>query len=111
MLRILTESRYGAGGRRLYDEVRQRARGAKTWLLDAQVPQTEIESLLAQSSGCNTNVLALFSASGAFRGNVSLPGAYPALLAALRERGARSCLWRSVVLILFGLARTQPLSS
>lgn len=83
---ILSEGRYGQGGRRFLDEVRHRSRGAQAWLLDPLTVEPEIEAMLAKGANCSVHVIAALASSGAYNSAVSLPGAYPRLLELLQQQ-------------------------
>jgi beta-N-acetylhexosaminidase len=85
---VLAESRFGQGGRRLFDEVRSRNKSANAVLLDPSIPQAEIDALVQRSSNCSANVVAAFVSVSAYRGNVALAGSYPALVESLMKARA-----------------------
>ena len=83
---ILSESRYGQGGRRFLDEVRQRSRASQAYLLDPLTVQPEVDAMLAKAGNCSVHVIAALASSGAYNGATSLPGAYPKLLESLLQQ-------------------------
>lgn len=85
---ILSDSRYGQGGRKFLDEIRQRSRSAQAWLLDPLTAQAEVDQMLSQTSGCSVNVVAAFATTGAYKSETPLPGNYGALLNTLQSRTA-----------------------
>jgi beta-N-acetylhexosaminidase len=85
---ILTESRQGQQGRRMLEEIRARNKQMQTFLLDPDVPQPEIDDVLARTMDCQTNVVAAFVSVAAYQGNVGLRGNYPALVSGLMARTA-----------------------
>jgi beta-N-acetylhexosaminidase len=85
---VLAESRFGQGGRRLFEEVRSRNKSANAVLLDPSIPQVEVDALLQRSSKCSANVVAAFVSVSAYRGNVALAGSYPALVESLMKAPA-----------------------
>jgi beta-N-acetylhexosaminidase len=82
---VLAESRYGQAGRRLLDEIRARAKNGTIQLLDPQVPQIEIDDMLANAASCETHVVAAFASVAAYRGTVGLSPGYAALLQTLMK--------------------------
>jgi len=49
------------------------------------MPPVEIDSLLSQASGCETQVVAAFITAGANRGNISLSGSYGRFVDAMKK--------------------------
>jgi beta-N-acetylhexosaminidase len=84
---VMSESRYGQGGRRLVDEIRSRAKQARVVLLDPQVSQIELSDLVSKASQCQVHIAATFITVGAYRGDVGLSGNYPALMDMLGRSG------------------------
>jgi beta-N-acetylhexosaminidase len=82
-LYVLVENRYGQQGRRLIDEVRARAKNMNVMLLDPQMSGTEMQQQAANAANCEAVVAAAFVTVGAYRGNVTLSGDYPALMQSL----------------------------
>ena len=82
-LYVLVENRYGQQGRRLIDEVRARSKNMNVMLLDPQMSATEMQQQAANAANCETVVTAAFVTVGAYRGNVTLSGDYPALMQSL----------------------------
>ncbi|HYO81346.1 MAG TPA: glycoside hydrolase family 3 N-terminal domain-containing protein, partial [Bryobacteraceae bacterium] len=89
---IMAESRHGQGGRRMQEEIRSRAKGARVALMDAQMPLVEIEDLWSRAEGCSSHVGAAFVTVGAYRGNVALGGSYPALMERMLASGRPTVL-------------------
>ena len=83
---ILSESRYGQGGRRFLDEVRHRSRTAKAWRLDPLTVQPEVDAMLAKATNCSVHVIAALASTGAYNSAASLPGTYPKLLESLQQQ-------------------------
>jgi beta-N-acetylhexosaminidase len=85
---VMSESRYGQGGRRFAEEIRSRTTEARVALLDPQVSVSEMTDLVSKAGQCQTHVAAAFITVGAYRGNVALSGNYPALMEMLVNSGA-----------------------
>jgi beta-N-acetylhexosaminidase len=93
---VLAASRNGQGGRTFLEEIRQRSNEIRTTQLDPLMSQIEIDAALAKTSDCETQVVAAFVSTGAYKGAASLGGNYPALMEALGKGPA------PVVLIALG---------
>jgi beta-N-acetylhexosaminidase len=93
---VLAASRNGQGGRTFLEEIRQRSNEIRTTPLDPLMSQIEIDAALAKTSDCETQVVAAFVSTGAYKGAASLGGNYPALMEALGKGPA------PVVLIALG---------
>jgi len=83
----LSESRYGMQGRRFAEGIRNRVSNARVQLFDPLVPLEEMEQMLENAATCETHVIAAFVTVGAYRGNVSLGGSYPAFLEKIQTKG------------------------
>lgn len=80
---VLSESRYGAQGRKLIEEVQKRSREVRIFPLDPLVPQIEIDAILRKASGCGQNIIAAFASVSAYRGSVALAGNFTSLVTTL----------------------------
>ncbi len=102
---VLSESRYSTQGRRMMDEIAQRAPKAARTLLDPQVPATELDAVAATVSACESTVVGAFSGVAAFQGSVGLNEGYTRLMESLLASG------KPVTLIALGnpyLIRAYP---
>lgn len=83
---VLAENQNGVQGRRFVEEVKARIRQADTIQLDPRMSPLEVSGLSAKADSCKSVVVAAFVSVGAYRGNVALTGAYPALMESLLAR-------------------------
>ncbi len=78
---VLTEHRYSQQGRQFVTELRQRSPQAmKIRVLDPTSSQADLDDAGASAQQCNAVVIAAFVTVNANRGNVALPGEFPALV-------------------------------
>lgn len=82
---VLAESRYGQGGRRFVEEVRQRSKESRVSLLDPEMTKLELDEQLSTASACSTNVVAAFATTGAYRGNITLGENYLGLIESIAK--------------------------
>lgn len=94
---VLAENRYSQQGRKVVEEITARAAGARTHWLDPQLPRVELLELAdSLASTCGTVVVGTFVNASAYRGNVTLLGAYPDFVDTLMRGRA------PVVMVAFG---------
>ncbi len=86
---ILTEGRYSNEGQTLTSELRQRAAN-KLFTLDPSVPDSEIDAVAQNAGACEQIAVLAFASAGAYKGDLALPGSYPALIAGALDR-ERAC--------------------
>jgi beta-N-acetylhexosaminidase len=79
----MTEGRRSQQGIRLIDEVKKRAPGITTTVLDPAMTKTDLDQVAEKVSGCGQIIAAAFVSVSAYRGNVALAGGYPDFLNAL----------------------------
>jgi beta-N-acetylhexosaminidase len=79
----LTEGRRSQQGIRLIDEVKKRAPGITTTVLDPAMTKDDLNQVVDKSSGCGQIIAAAYVSVSAYRGNVALAGGYPDFLNAL----------------------------
>lgn len=83
---VLTENRYSQQGRQLIADLRQRSPQAmKIRVLDPTSSQADLADAAALTSQCKAVVIAAFVTVSAYRGNVALPGEFPALVSGILE--------------------------
>lgn len=92
---ILAEGRYSQQGRVLMQEARARSKNIVIRVLDPTTSQADIDDVIKVGSNCESVVVAAFVTVSAYRGNVALPGSFPAMMAALTKA-------RPVTLVAFG---------
>jgi beta-N-acetylhexosaminidase len=83
---VLVEGRYTQQGRSLLAEVEKRAPQVKTFLLDPQASQAEIDAVTNDSS-CSRFIVVPFVSVAAYRGNVSLAGNHGLVMERLVFKG------------------------
>jgi beta-N-acetylhexosaminidase len=79
----LTEGRRSQQGIRLIDEVKKRAPGVTTFVLDPAMTKADLDQVAEKASSCGQIVAAAYVSVNAYRGNVALAGGYPDFLNAL----------------------------
>jgi beta-N-acetylhexosaminidase len=78
---VLTENRYTQQGRQFITEMRKRSPQAlQVRVLDPTTPQAELLDTIAMAGQCKVVVIAAFVTVSAYRGNVSLPGDFNAMV-------------------------------
>ena len=92
----LGSGRFSVLGRDFIDEVRKRVPQAKATLLDPNLPESEFEIQAAAAASCSTVVVSTYVTSGAYPGQVGLPGNYPEFMARLLANQ------RPIVFVSFG---------
>jgi beta-N-acetylhexosaminidase len=76
----LSEGRRSQQGIRLMDEVKKRAPGISTTVLDPSMSKADLEQVAAKTANCSEIVVAAYVTVAAERGNVALAGEYPDFL-------------------------------
>lgn len=71
----LVEGRYGQQGRQFVEEVRKRAKDSRSAILDATMPEVELEQVRSRMADCQTYVVATYVTFAAYRGYLALGGA------------------------------------
>ena len=84
-LLVLAENRLSTYGRVMISEASRRSPGLRTFWLDSQMPRAEVMGVAAQTDSCSSVVIAAFVNAAAYRGNVSLLGAFPELVDTLAK--------------------------
>jgi beta-N-acetylhexosaminidase len=79
----MTEGRRSQEGIRLIDEVKKRAPGIATTVLDPAMTKEDLDQVAEKASNCGQVIVAAYVSVNAYRGNVALAGGYPDLLNAL----------------------------
>jgi beta-N-acetylhexosaminidase len=79
----MTEGRRSQQGIRLIDEVKKRAPGITTTVLDPAMTKADLDQVVEKSSSCGQIIAAAYVSVSAYRGNVALAGAYPDFLNSL----------------------------
>jgi beta-N-acetylhexosaminidase len=79
----MTEGRRSQQGIRLIDEVKKRAPGVTTTVLDPAMTKADLDQVAEKASSCGQIIAAAFVSVNAYRGNVALAGGYPDFLNAL----------------------------
>jgi beta-N-acetylhexosaminidase len=79
----LTEGRRSQQGIRLIDEMKKRAPGVTTTVLDPAMTKADLDQVAEKSSSCGQIIAAAYASVNAYRGNVALAGGYPDFLNAL----------------------------
>ncbi len=79
----LSENRYGQQGRTLLAEIRRRSPNTKAILLDAAMSKWDLDQAAQSLAGCSSIVAAAYVTVSAYRGDVALPGEFPAFVNAL----------------------------
>ena len=73
----LTEGRRSQQGIRLIDEVKKRAPGVTTTVLDPSMSKSDLDQVSEKTSSCTEIIAAAYVTVSAYRGNVALAGGYP----------------------------------
>jgi beta-N-acetylhexosaminidase len=73
----LTEGRRSQEGIRLIDEVKKRAPGVSTTVVDPTLSKSDLDQVSEKTSSCSEIVAAAYVTVAASRGNVALAGGYP----------------------------------
>ncbi len=89
---VLSEGRFATGGQAFLQEVRKRAPGAATALLDPTMPAAALEEAAGKTGGCDVLVVAAYASVAAFRGTAALAGDYPKLIENLTATGKPAVL-------------------
>ncbi len=76
----LTEGRRSQQGIRLIDEVKKRAPGITTTVLDPSMSKADLDQVSEKTSNCGEIIAAAYVTVSAYRGNVALAGGYPDFL-------------------------------
>jgi beta-N-acetylhexosaminidase len=76
----LTEGRRSQQGIRLIDEVKKRAPGVVTTVLDPAMTKADLDQVGEKVSTCGQIIAAAYVSVSAYRGNVALAGGYPDFL-------------------------------
>ena len=80
---VLMENRYSQQGRQFITELRQGAQGIKIRILDPTSSSADIADTAVMARDCKAIAVAAFVTVSAYRGNVALPGEFPALIQSL----------------------------
>jgi beta-N-acetylhexosaminidase len=73
----LTEGRRSQQGIRLIDEVKKRAPGITTTVLDPGMSKADLDQVSEKTSSCTEIIAAAYVTVSAYRGNVAMAGGYP----------------------------------
>jgi beta-N-acetylhexosaminidase len=76
----MTEGRRSQQGIRLIDEVKKRAPGVTTTVLDPTMTKNDLDQAAEKTSNCGLIIAAAYVSVNAYRGNVALAGGYPDFL-------------------------------
>ena len=76
----LTEGRRSQQGIRLIDEVKKRAPGVTTTVLDPGMSKVDLDQVSEKNANCTEIIAAAYVTVAAYRGNVALAGGYPDFL-------------------------------
>jgi beta-N-acetylhexosaminidase len=76
----MTEGRRSQQGIRLIEEVKKRAPGVTTTVLDPGMSKADLDQVSEKTSSCAEIVAAAYVTVSAYRGNVALAGGYPDFL-------------------------------
>lgn len=79
----LTEGRRSQQGIRLSEEIKKRAPGLTTIIVDPSMSNADLDQVSQKASGCSQIIVAAYVTVAAYRGNVALSGGYPDFLNAL----------------------------
>lgn len=82
---LLSGSRFSTLGRELQDELQQAISESRVRLLDPQLPERVFNDLAEEAAKCDTVVVAAYVTATAYKGNVALPGRYPAFVSKIVE--------------------------
>src|SRR5580698_7677924 len=77
---VLTEGRRSQQGIRLIEEVKKRAPGVNSTVLDPAMTKSDLDQVSEKTSNCTEIIAAAYVTVSAYRGNVTLPGGYPDFL-------------------------------
>jgi beta-N-acetylhexosaminidase len=77
---VLAENRRGQQGQKLIEEVKKRAPGMTTILVDPLTSKADLAEIGAKTAGFTQVVVAAYVTVSAYRGNVALAGNYPDFL-------------------------------
>ncbi len=77
---VLAENRRGQQGQKLIEEVKKRAPGMTTILVDPLTSKADLADISAKAAGFSQVVVAAYVTVSAYRGNVALAGNYPDFL-------------------------------
>ena len=77
---VLTEGRRSQQGIRLIEEVKKRAPGVNSTVLDPAITKSDLDQVSEKTSNCTEIIAAAYVTVSAYRGNVTLPGGYPDFL-------------------------------
>jgi beta-N-acetylhexosaminidase len=77
---VLAENRRGQQGQKLIEEMKRRAPGVTTIMLDPLTSKTDLAEVSAKTAGFTQIVVAAYVTVSAYRGNVALAGNYPDFL-------------------------------
>jgi beta-N-acetylhexosaminidase len=80
---VLTENRRGQQGLKLIEEVKKRAPGMTTILVDPLTSKADLADIGAKTAGFTQVIVAAYVTVSAYRGNVALAGNYPDFLNSL----------------------------
>jgi len=80
---VLTENRRGQQGLKLIEEVKKRAPGMTTILVDPLTSKADLADISAKTAGFTQVIVAAYVTVSAYRGNVALAGNYPDFLNSL----------------------------
>jgi beta-N-acetylhexosaminidase len=80
---VLTENRRGQQGQKLIEEVKKRAPGLTTILVDPLTSKADLADISAKTAGFTQVIVAAYVTVSAYRGNVALAGNYPDFLNSL----------------------------
>jgi beta-N-acetylhexosaminidase len=83
---ILTEGRYSNEGQALTRELSLRS-ASKVFPLDPTLPDSELDAVTQNAASCEQIVALAFASTGAYKGDLALPGAFPKLIDALIASG------------------------
>src|SRR5208337_4592922 len=76
----MTEGRRGQQAIRLIEEVKKRAPGVTTTVLDPAMTKADLDQVTEKASSCGEIIAAAYVSVNAYRGNVALAGGYPDFL-------------------------------
>ncbi|MGP0073796.1 MAG: glycoside hydrolase family 3 N-terminal domain-containing protein [Bryobacteraceae bacterium] len=76
----MTEGRRSQQGTRLIDEVKKRAPGVTTIVVDPTMSKTDLDQVSEKTSNCSEIIAAAYVTVAAYRGDVVLAGGYPDFL-------------------------------
>jgi beta-N-acetylhexosaminidase len=76
----MTEGRRSQQGIRLIEEVKKRAPGMTTAIVDPTMSNTDLDQVSQKTAGCSEIIAAAYVTVAAYRGNVALAGEYPDFL-------------------------------